>query len=537
MIGLLWLCAAANLPIIQDEAYYFSWARHLDFGYFDHPPFVALISWPATIARQSFVVARLGTLLTSLLALLASWRLFRVVGLRSRLAQSTALLLAFGNLMGLVYGFITTPDTGLLLAWVLALTEAALALQGDERHWLGAGFMTGLGLWSKYMMLLIGPIFLWALVAQQIKSPERGKGLRGPWPYLGGLVALLVIAPHLYWNATHGWITLRFQTQHGFADVHIASDTASTLPTAQDALKDSPEWRLGQFWGGIKEDEHQAESHPVPYEETLKALNRYLGYYGSQVAAWGGLLGAIVLGLRRRSTNVELIHDIQRLTPEAKPLLVAATAVPLLVFGLLALVTKVEANWSAMYVVGAAPLLTSRLINRQRSLWIGLSANLVIVLLLLIHARSGILPVPANRDRLLNETHGYADLARAIDKLQGPVFADSYQITAMSNFYLDSQRLRQWPGITRDSEFVRRPEVMAMGTSELKGSNGFWLITTDMPRSITGFMANEMLQLRDCKDSSLQVISSTEPRESAKRCAKPVHEWYLVRYDALLGRG
>ncbi|MBC7531378.1 MAG: hypothetical protein H7318_07355, partial [Oligoflexus sp.] len=48
------LLSGLLLAPIQDEAYYFYWARFLDWGYFDHPPLVAWISsltqvWPASV--------------------------------------------------------------------------------------------------------------------------------------------------------------------------------------------------------------------------------------------------------------------------------------------------------------------------------------------------------------------------------------------------------------------------------------------------------------------------------------------------------
>ena len=30
------------MPLINDEAYYWVWSRQMDWGYFDHPPMVAL---------------------------------------------------------------------------------------------------------------------------------------------------------------------------------------------------------------------------------------------------------------------------------------------------------------------------------------------------------------------------------------------------------------------------------------------------------------------------------------------------------------
>ena len=41
-----------------------------------------------------------------------------------------------------------------------------------------------------------------------------------------------------------------------------------------------------------------------------------------------------------------------------------------------------------------------------------------------IHARTGILPLPDNQQRILHETHGFQALAREVEGLSGPVFAD-----------------------------------------------------------------------------------------------------------------
>ncbi|MBM4251277.1 MAG: glycosyltransferase family 39 protein [Deltaproteobacteria bacterium] len=535
-IAAFWTLAATLLPVVQDEAYYFAWAKYLDLGYFDHPPVVAWIGWPANFAARSFLIARLGTLVTSVLTLCATRRLLRIVGLSAGWAQATGLLLAFGNLMGLAYGFITTPDTALLLAWVLAVSEAALALRGAEWRWLTAGLVTGLGLWSKYMMLLIGPVFLWALVAQLRQQGGTRRGLRGPWPYAGGLVAALVIAPHLYWNAQHDWITIRFQARHGFASEHLGVGAATHLPVPQAAKPGSAEWELGKYWGDLRESEKKIDAAPKPYDDVLKSLNRYVGYYGSQIAAWGGLLGAVYVSMRRRDGDKDA-HTGETIYPELKSLMIAATAVPLIVFGLISLGSKVEANWSAMYLLTAAGLLTPHLKYKSKFVYFGLMANLAVILLLLVHALTGLLPVRPDRDRLLAETHGYAALAARLDQLERPVYADSYQITAMANFYGHSRTLKQWPGITRDSEFVRRPEMAGGQDVSLQKAGGFWLVTTDLPRTVTGYVAKEMMQLRDCKDGELQVISSSEPRESADRCARPVHQWYLVRYDVALHRG
>src|SRR5262249_61341032 len=74
---------------------------------------------------------------------------------------------------------LTTPDVALFTAWCAALHEGAAALAGRRRRWIGAGVAVGLGLLSKYAMVLIAPVFLWGLWRSDRQA------LRTPWPWLG----------------------------------------------------------------------------------------------------------------------------------------------------------------------------------------------------------------------------------------------------------------------------------------------------------------------------------------------------------------
>src|SRR5215471_5426470 len=43
------LLTAAWTPLTFDEAYYWLWSKHLAFGYYDHPPMVALVIRAGTL--------------------------------------------------------------------------------------------------------------------------------------------------------------------------------------------------------------------------------------------------------------------------------------------------------------------------------------------------------------------------------------------------------------------------------------------------------------------------------------------------------
>lgn len=530
VLALFWVLAAALLPPVQDEAYYFGWATHLALGYFDHPPLVAWMAATSRLADGCLLLDRLGTLLVAGLLLASTVRFFRIIGLSDDKVRFTAMLLAFGNVMGLAVGFLTTPDTALMLAWILALSEAALALKGDDKRWLTAGAATGLGLLAKYTMLLMGPVFLWALL-----RTSRGRGLRTPWPYLGGVLALLVFSPNLLWNAQNDWITLRFQARHGFAMARPDLDQVPRLPVPAEATVGSTEWQIAQPFRDLEEVTQKEEKRPGPYDDVLKAANRYVGFYGSQIGLWGALLFVFPLFWRRRKrealTAAEREPTPNTLEEPFRTLVLAALVTPLILFGILSLFSKVEANWSAMYVFAAAVLLAPKFARRPRLTLAAVAVNLVIVAVAVAQARTGFLPTRPHRDRLLAETHGYADLAATVAGLEGPVFAANYQLTAMTRFYRPDLETYQWPGLTRDSEYLRNPAWTGISTADLQRTGKFWLLLSDLDVPVlAGFKPSEMAQLRDCKGEGLQVISEQAAALAAIRCKKPIHEWYLVRY-------
>ena len=53
----------ATIPLIDDEAYYWLWAHHLDWSYLDHPPMIAYIVFLTTRFGDDAIWIRLGALI------------------------------------------------------------------------------------------------------------------------------------------------------------------------------------------------------------------------------------------------------------------------------------------------------------------------------------------------------------------------------------------------------------------------------------------------------------------------------------------
>ena len=202
------LVAGALLPLSADEAYYALWARHLSSGYFDHPPAIAwLIRAGTVLFGQSPLGVRFGGIALSVLATLLVWDSARIL-LKDGEAAAWAALFFNLTLMTTVEMLAATPDTPqMATAAAFFWTLAKFAQTGKGHWWLAAGMAAGLGLLSKYSTLFLGS---GALVWLVLCPPQR-RWLFSPWPYLGGVLALLIFLPNLLWNAQHGWATIAFQ--------------------------------------------------------------------------------------------------------------------------------------------------------------------------------------------------------------------------------------------------------------------------------------------------------------------------------------
>ena len=192
------------LDLLPDEAQYWSWSRHIAFGYFSKPPAIAwLIRATTGIAGNDEWAARLSAPLmhaaTGIVIAFAGKAMFN-----ARVAFFSALL--YATLPGVSFSaLIISTDVPLLFFWALALLATWRILDGGGWSWaflLGAAL--GLGFLSKYAM----GYFLLGLVAYGAMGPAARWKLAVAKFAVAALLALVIIAPNLAWNAAHGWATV-----------------------------------------------------------------------------------------------------------------------------------------------------------------------------------------------------------------------------------------------------------------------------------------------------------------------------------------
>ncbi|KFE64198.1 hypothetical protein DB31_1992 [Hyalangium minutum] len=185
------LALALGTDTYFDEAYYWQWARHLAWGYFDHPP---LIAWliAAVDIRPAALLCGAGTVA-------AVWGLARDVhGSREAAWRAAALWSVVP--VAVLAGVWATPDSPLLLFWTLALWALW------RERWVLAGLASGLALLSKYPAVLIAVAFL-ATAVRMRRLPA------GVW--VTALLGVLLFLPVVLWNAHREWVGFAFQLRHG----------------------------------------------------------------------------------------------------------------------------------------------------------------------------------------------------------------------------------------------------------------------------------------------------------------------------------
>ncbi|MCI5221870.1 MAG: hypothetical protein D3924_04170 [Candidatus Electrothrix sp. AR4] len=208
------LLISGQFLLVPDEANYWQWSRYLDIGYHDHPPMIAWGIWLATrlFGHTEFAV-RLPTILGISIAsgylclLTARWFSWRTA-LQVALLSQVILLLNGASL-------IATPDGMLLPCWAAACYHAATSLERDTLpQWLFTGIWFGLGLLSKYTMLL----FLPSLFFCMLFTGAYRKRLLTYKPWLGLLTGFLLFTPVVLWNAQNNWVTFRHVLFQGGVD-------------------------------------------------------------------------------------------------------------------------------------------------------------------------------------------------------------------------------------------------------------------------------------------------------------------------------
>ena len=194
--------------IQEDEAYYHLYGEHLAWGYFDHPPIVGLMTFLSSIFFSGTLGVRFFTIIASCLSLLIIWKLSTSnpqLSTDSKLSTLNSTLLfftvAFSIVMFNIYGFVTTPDVGLILFSALFLLVYQRYL--EESTWLRAllmGLLIACMVYSKYHAFML----LGLIVLSNLKLLKDGKF------WVACFIALALLTPHILWQVNNDFPSFKY---------------------------------------------------------------------------------------------------------------------------------------------------------------------------------------------------------------------------------------------------------------------------------------------------------------------------------------
>ncbi|TVT61836.1 glycosyltransferase family 39 protein [Amycolatopsis rhizosphaerae] len=201
--GVVHLGVAARFGWHRDEFYYVISGRHLAWGYPDQPPLTPLLARLAADLPGGVLPLRLLAIAAQLGCVLLAALLAAEFGGRARAQAIAAGAVAASPVFvagAMLFGTTVTDQ----LAWAALFVTVARAVRlGTVRAWLPAGVVAGIGLENKYTVgvLLVGIVLGLALYRRAV--------LRTPGPWLAGVLAAVMLAPNLVWNAQHSWAQFR----------------------------------------------------------------------------------------------------------------------------------------------------------------------------------------------------------------------------------------------------------------------------------------------------------------------------------------
>lgn len=203
-MGVLAFCLhalfAGRYDVFRDELYFIVCGRHPAFGYADQPPVVPLLSAAFYAMGHSVWMLRLpATLATGVLGWL-SVRFARRLGADGFTAAGAGLCVTIAPmLMGIVAVFNTTSFDP--LAWTLIAYLLLKATRDqDMSALLWCGLVIGLDFETKYAL-----VFWAASLGVGLAATPQRKIFLDKTLWIGAAIAIVIGAPSLIWQATHGW--------------------------------------------------------------------------------------------------------------------------------------------------------------------------------------------------------------------------------------------------------------------------------------------------------------------------------------------
>lgn len=252
---LITLCAAKLLLHIftsvrhygyfRDELYYLDMARHLDWGYVDSAPLIAVYAKVALLLGGSLAALRILPAVAGSALVAISMLIARELG-GGKYAQFLAGFFTLVCPAVIWSDSLMTMNATEPVFWMAGILVVARILrQGDSRLWLWFGVIAGLGLENKHSTLSFGFAVTVALLLTDHRREFTNK-----WIWIAGAIAVVLFLPNLVWQIRH-----HFPTIEDLANVRREGKNVVLPPLAflKEQIFDLgpilfPVWIAGLIW-------------------------------------------------------------------------------------------------------------------------------------------------------------------------------------------------------------------------------------------------------------------------------------------------
>ncbi|WP_405384483.1 ArnT family glycosyltransferase [Maribacter sp. LLG6340-A2] len=185
--------------LIFDEAYYWYYSQNMAWGYFDHPPMVALMVKISSLFFDGELGVRFVSCLLSSINIVLLWLMIDHPKKNDYIAHF--FVLVFSMTLLNAYGFFTLPDTPLLFftSCFLLTYKHFIKKESLVLALLLGIFMAAL-MYSKYHAVLV----IFFVLLSNLKLTTNS------YAWLAVIIALFCYAPHFYWLYDNDFVSIKY---------------------------------------------------------------------------------------------------------------------------------------------------------------------------------------------------------------------------------------------------------------------------------------------------------------------------------------
>lgn len=209
LFTILRLMVISKFSLYFDEAHWWLRAKHLSFGYYEHPPLTAWVVWFFTsLGKDTEFFVRIGFVILFIFSTIMIYLLGKEVSGSKKIGFYSALLLNIIPLFSFEAATIVTPKSIQVFFYLATLFCFLKSIRSSRNYWWYlTGLSLGFGILTVHSMLLIIPIiFLFLLTSSYNRKWLYRKEL-----YLSLFIAFVVASPTIVWDLLHKGGSFVFQ--------------------------------------------------------------------------------------------------------------------------------------------------------------------------------------------------------------------------------------------------------------------------------------------------------------------------------------